>query len=129
MVYAILNVKFLKEEKAKEIGRNAVLELSSQNFGEAVEKCSLLVVSCWAPGCGPCRMVASIIEKLGEDYQGRIVFGKLNVDENPALAMKYQIRYIPTMLIFKDSELIDRKIGALPRKMLEPELARHIDEK
>jgi thioredoxin len=124
-----LNVELLKEEEIEEMGKNAVLELSSQNFGEAVKKYSLLVVNCWAPLCGPCRMVAAIVEKLARDYQGRIIFGKLNVDENPALAMKYQIKYIPTMLIFKDGELVDRKIGALPRKMLEPELTRHIEEK
>jgi thioredoxin 1 len=123
-----LNVELLKEE-AEEIGKNAVFELNSQNFDEAVKKYSPLVVDCWAPWCTPCRMVAPVIEELAKDYQGKIVFGKLNVDENPALAMEYQIKSIPTMLIFKDSELVDRKIGALPRKMLEPELTKHLDEK
>jgi thioredoxin 1 len=127
--HGILNVKLPKEDETEEIVKNVVLELGSQNFGDAVKKYSLLVVDCWAPGCGPCRMAAYIIEKLAGDYQGRIVFGKLNLDENPALGLKYQVRYLPTMLIFKNGELVDRKIGALPRKMLEPELTRHIEEK
>jgi thioredoxin 1 len=123
-----LNVELLKEG-GKEMERDLVLELSSDNFAEVVNKYSLLVIDCWAPWCAPCRMVAPVIEELARDYQGRIVFGKLNVDENPALAMEYQIKSIPTMLIFKDGELIDRKIGALPRKMLEPELTKHIGKK
>jgi thioredoxin 1 len=124
-----LNVELLKEEETEEMGKDVVLEISSQNFDEAIKKYSPLVVDCWAPWCGPCRMVAPVIEELARDYRGRVVFGKLNVDENPALAMKYQIKSIPTMLIFKDGELIDRKIGALPRKMLEPELTKHLGEK
>jgi thioredoxin 1 len=122
-----LNVELLKGE-AEEIGKNAVFELNPQNFDEAVKKYSPLVVDCWAPWCAPCRMVAPVIEELATDYQGRIFFGKLNVDENPALAMEYQIKSIPTMLVFKDGNLVDQKIGALPRKMLEAELTWHIEE-
>jgi thioredoxin len=124
-----LNVELLKEEGSKEMENDLVLELGSDNFAQVVNKHPLLVIDCWAPWCGPCRMVAPVIEELARDYQGKIVFGKLNVDENPALAMKYKIKSIPTMLIFKNSELIDRKIGAMPRKMLEPELTKHLDEK
>lgn len=124
-----LNVELVKEEEVKEIGKDVVLELSSQNFDEVVKRCSLLVVDCWAPWCGPCQIVAPVIEELARDYQGKIVFGKLNVDENPTLAMKYQIKSIPTMLIFRNGQFIDRKIGAMPRKMLEPELIKHIGEK
>ncbi len=123
-----LNVELLKEG-GKEMEKDLVLELSSDNFAEVVNKSSLLVIDCWAPWCAPCRMVAPVIEELARDYQGRIVFGKLNVDENSALAMKYQIKSIPTMLIFKDGQLIDRKIGAMPKKMLEPELSKHTEKK
>lgn len=124
-----LNVELLKEEEVEEMEEDLVLELNPQNFDEALKKYSPLVVDCWAPWCAPCRMVAPVIEELARDYQGRIMFGKLNVDESPALAMKYQIKSIPTMLLFKNGELIDRKIGAMPRKMLEPELTKHIGDK
>jgi thioredoxin len=124
-----LNVELLKEEGGQEMEKGVVLKLSADNFAEVVNKYSLLVIDCWAPWCGPCRMVAPVIEELARDYHGKIVFGKLNVDENPALAMKYQIKSIPTMLIFRNGQLIDRKIGAMPRKMLEPELTKHLGEK
>jgi thioredoxin len=124
-----LNVELLKEERSKEMEKDLVLELSSDNFTEVVNKYPLSVIDCWAPWCAPCRMVAPVIEELAKDYQGRIVFGKLNVDENPSLAMEYRIVSIPTLLIFKHGQLLDRKIGAMPRKMLEPELTKHIGEK
>ncbi|PIP48130.1 MAG: thioredoxin [Chloroflexi bacterium CG23_combo_of_CG06-09_8_20_14_all_45_10] len=111
--------------------KNLVPKLSSDDFDEVVKKHPLLVVDCWAPWCGPCRFLSPVIEELAKDYQGKITFGKLNVDENRALAMKYQIMSIPTLLIFKNGQLIDQKVGAMPREMLEPELTRYIgkDEK
>jgi len=123
-----LNVELLKGDEIKEIEKDLVLELSSNNFTEVVNQYSLLVVDCWAPWCAPCRMVAPVIEGLASDYQGKIAFGKLNVDENPALAMKYQVMSIPTLLIFKNGELIDQNVGAMPRDMLEPELTKHIEQ-
>ena len=123
-----LDVELLEEAEVKERQENLVLELSSDNFDEIVNKYSLLVIDCWAPWCAPCRMVAPVIEELAGDYQGKIAFGKLNVDENQALAMKYQVMSIPTLLIFRNGELIDRKVGAMSRNMLEPELTKHIGE-
>lgn len=124
-----LNVELVKEKEVKEMQKDLVLELSSANFAEVVNKYSPLVVDCWAPWCGPCQFLSPVIEELAKDYQGRIVFGKLNVDENRALAMKYQIMSIPTLLIFKNGQLIDQKVGAMPREMLEPELTEHIGKK
>jgi thioredoxin 1 len=72
-------------------------------------------------------MVAPVIEELARDYQGQIAFGKLNVDENPSLAMRYQIMSIPTLLVFENGQLVDQKIGAMPRATLEPELAKYIE--
>jgi len=124
-----LNVELVKEKEVKEMEKDLVLELSSDNFAEAANKYSLLVVDCWAPWCGPCQFLSPVIEELARDYQGKIAFGKLNVDENRALAMKYQIMSIPTLLIFKNGQLIDQKVGAMPREMLEPELTGHIGKK
>ena len=123
-----LNVELPKETEVKETEKDLVLELSSDNFDTVVNQYSLLVVDCWAPWCAPCRMVAPVIEELASDYQGKIAFGKLNVDENPTLAMKYQVMSIPTLLIFSNGELIDQQIGAMPRKILEPALTKNIAE-
>jgi len=101
--------------------------LTDRNFDEAVQKYSMLVVDCWAEWCSPCRMVAPVIEQLAGDYQGRIVFGKLDVDHNREVAGRYQIRSIPTLLIFKGGHLVDTKIGALPRYVLEEALLKYVN--
>jgi len=89
------------------------------NFGPEVEEATgLVVVDFWAPWCGPCRMVAPIIEQLATEYEGRVTFGKLNVDESPEVAARYGIRSIPTIGIFKDGEPVDGVIGAVPRQYL-----------
>jgi thioredoxin 1 len=117
----------LKEGVAQAEGE-LVLELNSSNLDEELKKHPLLVVDCWAPWCAPCRMVTPVIEELARDYQGKITFGKLNVDTNQSIAMKYEIMSIPTLLIFKDGQLVDEKVGALPRRMLEPELTKYFGE-
>ena len=101
--------------------------LTERNFDQAVAKYPMLVVDCWAEWCGPCRMVAPVIEGLARDYEGRIVFGKLDVDHNRELAGRYQIMSIPTILIFKGGQLVGTKVGALPRHALEGELLKYVD--
>jgi thioredoxin 1 len=123
-----LTVEFVEGEELQEEEEDLVLELTPDNFDEAIKKHAVLVVDCWAPWCAPCRMVAPVIEGLAEDYQGKIAFGKLNVDVNQTLAMRYQIMSIPTLLIFKNGQLVDQKVGALPRNVLEPELIKYIEE-
>ena len=98
------------------------LEVTDADFDDAVKKYKTIVIDCWAPWCGPCRMVGPIIEELAKEMQGKIVFGKLNVDENPSVSMKHQIMSIPTMLIFKNGNLIDKLIGAMPKEMLKQKL-------
>jgi thioredoxin 1 len=98
------------------------LEVTDADFDDAVKKYKTMVIDCWAPWCGPCRMVGPIIEELAREMQGKIVFGKLNVDENPSVSMKHQIMSIPTMLIFKNGNLIDKLIGAMPKDMLKQKL-------
>ena len=77
-----------------------------------------VLVDCWAPWCGPCRMVGPIMDQLAAESQGRYRIAKLNVDENPQTAARFQISSIPTMLIFKDGKLIDRLIGAQPKQVI-----------
>lgn len=78
-----------------------------------------VLVDCWAPWCGPCRMIAPVLEQLAGEYAGRIKVTKLNVDENPATASKYSIKNIPTMLIFKNGWLLNTLVGALPKNEIE----------
>ena len=103
-----------------------VLAVNGKNIEEVVKNNPSLVIDCWAPWCGPCRMMGPVIEELATDYKGKITFGKLNTDENQEVAMKYGIQAIPTLLIFKNGKLTDRKIGALPRKVLEGELTKSL---
>ena len=105
---------------------NKPVEVTDTTFTETIQNHSLVVVDCWAPWCGPCRMVAPIIEEMAGDYAGRILFGKLNMDENRRVAIQYEIMSIPTLLVFKNGKLVDRIIGAMPRQMLEPKITRYI---
>jgi thioredoxin 2 len=90
----------------------APLTVSDATFAADVEGASLpVLVDMWAPWCGPCRMIAPAIDQLAAESQGRYKIGKLNVDENPLTASRYQIASIPTMLIFRDGQLVDRLIG------------------
>jgi thioredoxin 2 len=77
-----------------------------------------VLVDCWAPWCGPCRMIGPVLDELAAESQGRYRIAKLNVDENPQTASRFQIASIPTMLIFKDGKLIDRLIGAQPKQAI-----------
>jgi thioredoxin 1 len=102
------------------------VEVTDATFMETIRTHSLVVVDCWAPWCGPCHMVSPIIEEMARDYMGRILFGKLNVDENRNVAMQYRIMSIPTLLVFKKGQLVDQIIGAMPRHMLEPKIIQHL---
>lgn len=118
-----------KEESFQERGQlvfDKPVEVTDATLMEVVQKNSLVAVDCWAPWCGPCYMVAPVVEELARDYAGKMLFGKLNVDENRRTAMQYQIMSIPTMLVFKNGKLVDRIIGAMPRQMLEPRITRYL---
>ena len=99
-------------------------EVTDASFeADVLNSTSPVVVDFWAVWCGPCRMVAPIVEELAEEYKGKVDFVKLNVDENPAVSMQYGIRSIPTLLLFKGGKPVDQVIGAVPKK----ELKKHVD--
>lgn len=102
------------------------LHISDANLDSTVNKYPIMVVDCWAPWCGPCRMVGPIVEELARQLKGKVVFGKLNVDENPATSMKYGIMSIPTLLMFKNGRLIDSFVGAMPASMLKEKITSHL---
>lgn len=102
------------------------ITLSDATFSSEISKYPVMVVDFWAAWCGPCRMVAPIIEQLAKEYSGRVAFGKLNVDENPLTSNEFQVQSIPTLLIFRDGEPLDGIIGAVPKHQIESKLKTHL---
>lgn len=96
--------------------------VTDSSFEEFIGKHDTVVVDCWAPWCAPCRMLSSTIDAMAKDYKGRVVFGKLNTDENFATASKFGIMSIPTLLYFRKGELANKSVGALPRPMIDEQL-------
>jgi len=97
--------------------------VSDRNFEQTVKNYPLVVVDCWAAWCAPCRAIAPIVDQLAKDYTGKIVFGKLNVDENPETAQRFGIMAIPTLLVMKNSKEVDRVVGVLPKNQLEEKIS------
>ncbi len=105
------------------------ITLTDSNFNEMVVKYPLLVVDFWAPWCGPCRMVSPVIEQLATELAGKVVFGKLNVDENPKVAGTFGIQSIPTISIFKNGKPVDGFVGAVPKTQIQARILAQLGDK
>lgn len=99
------------------------LEFNDSNYEQEIMKASKpVVVDFWAEWCGPCRMVGPVISELAVEYEGKALIGKVNVDDNPDITNKFGIRNIPTVLFFKNGEVVDKQVGAVPKSVLKAKI-------
>ena len=132
-------IQAIKQRKLIEMRNSAMMRsdmnskirpivLTDMNFRDEVSKHPLMLIDFWAPWCGPCRIISPIIEELAGEYSGKVVFGKLNIDENQTVAQYFGIQSIPTMMILKNAKVVDVIVGALPKARIEAKLMQHLSE-
>ncbi len=97
--------------------------LTEISFDEALVAHTRLLVDFWAPWCGPCRAIGPVLDDLGREYEGRVTIAKVNVDEQPGLAARFGVRSIPTLLFFREGDVVDQVVGAVPA----PEIRKRLD--
>ena len=103
------------------------VEITDSNFKDVVLASDKpVLVDFWAEWCGPCRMIGPLVEELHKEYEGKAVIGKVNVDDNPQISATYGIRNIPTILFFKNGEVVDKQVGAVPKNILSGKIDAHI---
>ena len=103
------------------------IEITDANFEEIIASDKPVLVDFWAEWCGPCKMIGPVVEELAADYDGKAVIGKVDVDSNPAVSAKFGIRSIPTLLVFKGGEIVDKQIGAVPKSVLSQKLDAQVE--
>lgn len=102
------------------------IELTDANFDQIVNSDKPVLVDFWAEWCGPCKMIGPVVEELASDYDGKAVVAKLNVDENPQVTARYGVRSIPTLLVFKGGQIVDKQVGAVPKSVLAQKLGAQV---
>lgn len=105
---------------------SAPVEVSDGNIMTVIKDYDFMIMDCWAPWCGPCRMLSPVIEELARTYSGKVVFGKLNTDNNRRVAGQFGITSIPTLLFFKNGKHVDTIIGAVPKSVIEDAIRKYI---
>jgi thioredoxin 1 len=127
-------LKRIRERKLRELLRGKekkslsgqVIHITDSNFNEIINKNQLVLVDFFADWCMPCRMMAPVVEELAKEYAGKVLVGKINVDENPATADRFQVYSIPTLIILKAGEEVDRIVGFAPKGQVEARLKKHL---
>lgn len=132
-------IEEIRQKKMQELMRSTVLDsaggngwpdapiqLSDESFDSFVKKYPKVVVDCWAPWCGPCRMLSPTIDALAKEMKGTVAFGKLNTDDNFGTAGKFRIASIPTLLFFKDGQLVNKMVGAAPKSTVEHQIKKNL---
>lgn len=103
------------------------LDLDDSNFTQTINKFPLLLIDFWAPWCGPCRMMSPIIDQVGKEYIGKLVVGKVNVDENPNISSQFGISSIPTLILFKRGQAVNNIIGSVSKSRIDEMVRTHIE--
>ena len=102
------------------------VEITDNNFQDIMNSGQTVMVDFWAEWCGPCKMIGPIVEEMASEYDGKAVIGKVNVDFNPGVSAKFGIRSIPTLLFFRDGEVVDKQVGAVHKSVLTEKLDAHL---
>ena len=129
----IINEKRMKKLQQimneKELLKNIKipLNLDDSNFTQTINKFPLLLVDFWAPWCGPCRMMSPLIDQIGKEYMGKLVVGKVNVDENPTISRQFGISSIPTLILFKKGQAVNKIIGSVSKNKIDEMVRMHIE--
>ena len=103
------------------------LNLDDSSFFQTISKFPLLLVDFWAPWCGPCRMMSPLIDQIGKEYMGKLVVGKVNVDENPTISRQFGISSIPTLILFKKGQAVNKIIGSVSKNKIDEMVRMHME--